>query len=627
MVANAADKKKCVCCESDRPADVPGAIGGGGGTSIGEGLGGAQPSSAGLAGFVGSVGSAPTGGAGGTGFKFPVVLKPPAGSSSEVGVGDVGAGSGVEAGPGKRRYDREEEEEEDTDDTSKSDAPAVKRRGMYSPSAHTHTHSLTHSLSLSLSHTHSLTHTHIGTGRVVALQQLSDPEQVRGESASEWTRGGETAVVPRVMGSPRLLGYSFLATDIEAATSFLQEVAGMQVRGHQDHFQSLEGGLGFDGRVDAADWSKTLLACPGATDLSLTLELVHVKTLAMHQIPADLTEVVLASTPTLRRLRQRRPEWEARGWVPLETMSGLVLRIPGTAVALKVVPSEEGRLSSGASNARPIMSEIVSVALPSLDLSAARDFYQQTLGMQVAASGQVSGEQVSLSFGTLGPRLVLVGCPPPSSPRPPFTPSRDGTAKSTKSDSFKHAIDYGNLGCSPPWRAGGVGGDGQEGGGGTRNDGRREGTVEWRGPGVPASVGRLMIGCTRGVLHSVAARATVERCVSLVPLSSFPGPRNIPLAFALFQSPDGHEVATVEKEALLTLLKPVNEAENHLKTALSALAAASASTTTTAFSASTSASMVPSARARAPASSSDSPSKTQETAPILKSPLYSELYA
>jgi len=461
----------------------------------------------------------------------------------------------------------------------------------------------------------------------VALRQLSNPEQVREESVSEWTQGGETAVVPRVMGSPRLLGYSFLATDIEAATSFLQEVAGMQVRGHQDHFQSLEGGLGFDGRVEAADWSKTLMACPGATDLSLTLELVHVKTLAMHQIPADLTEVVLASTPTLRRLRQHRPEWEARGWVPLETMSGLVLRIPGTAVALKVVPSEEGRLGSGASNTRPMLSEIVSVALPSLDLSAARDFYQQTLGMQVAASGQVRGEQVSLSFGTIGPRLVLVGCPPPSSTRPPFTPSLDGTAKSTKSDSFKHAIDYGNLGCSPPWRAGGGVEGGQGGGEGSRRDVKWEGTVDWRRPGVPASVGRLIIGCTRGVLHSVAARATVERYVSLVPLSSFPGPRNIPLAFALFQSPDGHEVATVEKEALLTLLKPVNEAETLFKTALSALAAASAcSITTTAFSASTSASTLASARARAPASSSNSPSKTQATAAILKSPRYSEFY-
>ena len=82
--------------------------------------------------------------------------------------------------------------------------------------------------------------------------------------------------------------------------------------------------------LQAADWSKTLLACPSSRDdeLSLTLELVHVRALAMQHIEADLTELVLASTPTLHRLRQRRPAWESRGWVPLETLSGLVLRIP-----------------------------------------------------------------------------------------------------------------------------------------------------------------------------------------------------------------------------------------------------------------------------------------------------------
>ena len=56
-----------------------------------------------------------------------------------------------------------------------------------------------------------------------------------------------------------------------------------------------------------------MLACQDATDLSLSLELVHVRALAMQHVEADLTEIVLASTPTLRRLRQRRPEWEARG--------------------------------------------------------------------------------------------------------------------------------------------------------------------------------------------------------------------------------------------------------------------------------------------------------------------------
>jgi len=33
--------------------------------------------------------------------------------------------------------------------------------------------------------------------------------------------------------------YSCIVTDLEATTSFLQEVAGMHVRSHQDYFQSL----------------------------------------------------------------------------------------------------------------------------------------------------------------------------------------------------------------------------------------------------------------------------------------------------------------------------------------------------------------------------------------------------
>jgi catechol 2,3-dioxygenase-like lactoylglutathione lyase family enzyme len=297
--------------------------------------------------------------------------------------------------------------------------------------------------------------------------------------------------------------------------------------------------------TESGDWSKTVLACEGSTDLSLRLELVHVRALAHHRVAGDLTELVLASTPTLRRLRQRRPEWEARGWLPLETLSGLVLRIPSSAVALKVVPSTEARAYSGGGGAASsASSEIVAVALPSLNLDAARAFYQEAVGMQVAAGGQVRGGQVALSFGTLGPRLLLVACPPPAPRRRGPTESGYLTPKRTPGNAVS-GVDYGDLGCSPPWRAGGGGGEGlvpkdeawcEEGAEG-ESVGQRV-----AGMGVPASTGRLVIGCTTPILHAVSARATVGGHASLVPLSSFPGPRGIRLALTLLQSPDGHEV-------------------------------------------------------------------------------------
>lgn len=310
---------------------------------------------------------------------------------------------------------------------------------------------------------------------------------------------------------------------------------------------------------ETGDWSKTVLSCVGSTDLSLKLELVHVRTLAMHRIEADLTELVLASTPTLRRLRQRRPEWEARGWLPLETLSGLVLRIPGSACALRVVPSEEARTYVGGPASSSVSSELVAVALPSLDLDAARTFYQEALGMQTSAGGQVCGGQVALSFGTLGPRLLLVACPSPVSRHRDrqessfLTPNR-------KPDVVSSGIDYGDLGCSPPWRAGDGGSEGA-----LRNKSQRqsmEAIDEDRlgdrvaGMGVPASIGRLVIGCTAPVLNVVTARATVGGHQSLVPLSSFPGPRGTRLALALLQSPDGHEVQDMPVVArfLLALL-------------------------------------------------------------------------
>ena len=113
------------------------------------------------------------------------------------------------------------------------------------------------------------------------------------------------------------------------------------------------------------------------------------------------------------------------------------------------------------------------------------------------------------------------------------------------------------------------GGSRSAGGGGASGIGGRAGQTEGRdkedevvegigggaaGLGVPASCGRLVIGCTTPVLHAVTARATVRGHTSLVPLSCFPGPQRIRLVFGLLQSPDGHEVAAVEKEGLLALL-------------------------------------------------------------------------
>jgi len=100
------------------------------------------------------------------------------------------------------------------------------------------------------------------------------------------------------------------------------------------------------------------------------------------------------------------------------------------------------------------------------------------------------------------------------------------------------------------------------------------------------------------VLHAVTARATVAGHASLVPLSCFPGPRRIRLALALLQSPDGHEVAAVEKEGLLESLKPHHTAAHQLQAALAALQTASPSSSTSS----------------AASSSYDSPRKNLETA-------------
>ena len=64
--------------------------------------------------------------------------------------------------------------------------------------------------------------------------------------------------------------------------------------------------------------------------------------------------------------------------------------------------------------------------------------------------------------------------------------------------------------------------------------------------------------------------------MSLVPLSSFPGPRRTRLALTLLKSPDGHEVVAVEKDALLALLSPRADAQDLLQDTLDALEEAAA---------------------------------------------------
>ena len=109
--------------------------------------------------------------------------------------------------------------------------------------------------------------------------------------------------------------------------------------------------------------------------------------------------------------------------------------------------------------------------------------------------GVFGGSQVALSFGTLGPRLYLVACPSPTAPRHAQTSSNFFTPK-TKPEMIREALDYGDLGCSPPWRAGGgglgSGARGEEGQGTGRDSGSGGGRSG--GLGVPASTGRLVIG-------------------------------------------------------------------------------------------------------------------------------------
>jgi hypothetical protein len=146
---------------------------------------------------------------------------------------------------GKRR--ERDEEDDVTDEDDRGDTPVVKRgRGA-----------------------------EVG-GRVAdGEKEREDAVVKRGRGAgvedgrvADEMREGEDVTVPRVIGSPRLLSYSCLATDLEAATSFLQEVAGMEVRGHEDHYQTLTGGLSnaFNGSNEARDHqtimhTRILLAC------------------------------------------------------------------------------------------------------------------------------------------------------------------------------------------------------------------------------------------------------------------------------------------------------------------------------------------------------------------------------
>jgi len=240
MVANDADKSKCVCCEANRPADAPDtqlATGGattaeaserklapataahaaewrcetcmvmntakattcvcceaarpGGTAALSTAAAPAPPPEAAAAAPSSAAASA-AGAAGG--FHFPVKM----GKQPSAGFAPPAEG----AGKGRRRLSPIPEEPDAT-------SPHAKRRGVDEP----------------------------------AERQASLVVRETGAAASD-----QAAVMPRVLGSPRLLSYSCLVTDLEAATNFLQEVAGMEVCRHEDYHQTLDGGLGFGGR-------------------------------------------------------------------------------------------------------------------------------------------------------------------------------------------------------------------------------------------------------------------------------------------------------------------------------------------------------------------------------------------
>ena len=266
MVMNKGESGKCVCCEATRPTQGEHA------PTTAAAAGAAAASAASAAAITAGVsasGPVLASSKGGSGFQFPISTSrgsgfqfPVSGNTEPTGR-EGGTEGGREAGcggvvthaataSGKRR--ERDEEDDVTDEDDRGDTPVVKRgRGA-------------------------------GVGGRVAdgeteredgAKEREDAVVKRGRGAggedgrvADEEREREDVAVPRVIGSPRLLSYSCLATDLEAATSFLQEVAGMEVRGHEDHYQTLTGGLSnaFNGSNEARAHqtimhTRILLAC------------------------------------------------------------------------------------------------------------------------------------------------------------------------------------------------------------------------------------------------------------------------------------------------------------------------------------------------------------------------------
>jgi hypothetical protein len=242
MVMNKGESGKCVCCEATRPTQGEHA-------PTAAAAAGAAAAAAAITAGVAASGPVLASSKGGSGFQFPISTSrgsgfqfPVSGNSEPTGreggreggreVGCGGVVTHAATASGKRR--ERDEEDDVTDEDDRGDTPVVKRgrgAGVVGRMAHGQKE------------------------REDAEKEREDALVKRGRDGrvADEEREREDVTVPRVIGSPRLLSYSFLATDLEAATSFLQEVAGMEVRGHEDHYQTLTGGLSnaFNGSNEA----------------------------------------------------------------------------------------------------------------------------------------------------------------------------------------------------------------------------------------------------------------------------------------------------------------------------------------------------------------------------------------
>lgn len=144
-----------------------------------------------------------------------------------------------------------------------------------------------------------------------------------------------------------------------------------------------------------------MLGGRGRDDLSMLLELVYMPAIASDVdrarrggsgsggggVEAEEDEVVIATSRGLKNLRASKQEFE---WT--ETKRGVRVQLPGTAAHVMVIASGS------------VGEEIVGVALKVEDVTAARRFYEDKMGMGVVTG--LRGAGVTLMYGMLGARCV-----------------------------------------------------------------------------------------------------------------------------------------------------------------------------------------------------------------------------